>query len=165
MELFACSGPGAGLAIGENVGISLKHAAVMGELVLVSVCVFTIGPRRRVVPIVLICMLVLHPAWWISALRGDCGEDKRDYSRIFTAIGSAALFWQVGRSLWNTASPSVPFAENSLRLQLECLSEQQRDAIRQLARSGRAAEAIQKAEHFLGITLGASPVIVEELQR
>lgn len=100
MGLFACSGPGAPATIGRNIEIGFTQAGVMSGLLAVSLLVFALGPRRRAVPIVLLGLLALHPAWTISTIDGDCGYLKRDASYVFTALGSVALGWQVGRAVW-----------------------------------------------------------------
>jgi hypothetical protein len=91
MTLFACSGPGAGEIIAHNIVTSLVHAAVVGGLLAASLALFTVGPRRRIVPAILFGLFVLHPAWTISAINGDCGFLKRDASWIFTGFGTLAL--------------------------------------------------------------------------
>jgi hypothetical protein len=164
-ELFACSGPGADMAIARNIEIGYSHATVAGGLFLVSLGVFALGPRRWAAPAVLLCLLALHPAWTISARSGDCGHMKRDASWGFTALGSIVLCCQVGHCLWARRHPNAGVPEEYLRVHLDKLSEQQRDAIRQLARSGRTVEAIQQAECILGVTLGSAPGVAKELQR
>lgn len=97
--MFACSGPGAGAAIARSIEIGYTHAGVLAGLLMVSVAVFARGPRRWDVPVVLLVLLLLHPAWTISAISGDCGFFKRDASRVVTGLGCAALCWQVARAV------------------------------------------------------------------
>lgn len=100
MGLFACSGPGAGQAIAENIETGYIHAAIMGGLFLTSLGLFAIRHRwRPVVPAILLGMLLLHPAWTISAISGDCGHTKRLASYVVTVVGSACLLWQLGQTL------------------------------------------------------------------
>jgi hypothetical protein len=154
------------MVIARNIEMAYTHAAVAGGLFMLSLGVFAIGPRRWAVPAVLLCLLALHPAWTISALSGDCGFSKRDASWGFTVLGSIAICWQMGHSLWARwySKPAFP-SEDYLRAVLATLSEQQRDAIRRMARSGRIVEAIQEAECLLGVSLASTPGVAKELQR
>jgi uncharacterized membrane protein len=146
------------MVIARNIEMAYTHAAVAGGLFMLSLGVFAIGSRRRAVPALLLCLLAVHPAWTISALSGDCGYLKRDASWGFTVLGSIAISWQMGRSLWARWYPKSAFSsEEYLRAALAALSEQQRNAIRQMARSGRIVEAIQEAECLLGVSLASTP--------
>src|SRR4051794_11723218 len=100
MELFACSGPGAGALIARNVEISYAHAAIATGLLLVSLALFAIGVRRWAAPAVLLCLLVLHPAWTMAGMEADCGHQQRNVSWLFTCLGTMAICWQVGHWLW-----------------------------------------------------------------
>ena len=100
MELFACSGPGAGATIARNIELGYTNAAVAGGLLLVSLAVAALGTRRWVAPAVLAGLVALHPAWTISAISGDCGFFKRDASLVFTVAGAITLCWQLARGLW-----------------------------------------------------------------
>ena len=108
MGPFACSGPGAPLTIARNIQIGYTQAEVMPGLLAASLLVFALGPRRRVIPVILFGLLALHPAWTISAISGDCGHTKRDASYVFTAIGSIALCWQVARAVWSRVRRRAP---------------------------------------------------------
>ncbi len=96
--MFACSGPGAPYAIGESIRIGQIHAAVLALLLLVS-ATLSLRYGRRTIPIILLAMLALHPAWTISAISGDCGHFKRDASWAFTGGACLALMWQVAFAL------------------------------------------------------------------
>ena len=113
----------------------------------------------------LLCLLALHPAWTVSALTGDCGFQKRSAFWFFTALGTVALGSQVGRFVWTRVHPNVGLSEEWLRANLERLSEQQRDAIRRLASSGRTGEAIHEVERILGISLGSGPSVADREDR
>jgi hypothetical protein len=45
------------------------------------------------------------------------------------------------------------------------LTKEQRDAIRQAVRAGQHAEAIQKTENALGVSIAASSAVLEELKQ
>jgi len=87
MHLFACSGRGAGETIGANIDIGNFNAAIMFGLLAVSATWYFIVRQHGIIAAVLAAMLILHPAWFISARMGDCGFLKRDASLIFTGAG------------------------------------------------------------------------------
>jgi len=94
VELFACSGPGAGEAIAVSILIGYRHAALAAVLLGLGLLLLTLSPKRWLFPAILGALLLLHPAWTVSAIHGDCGIMKRDASRVFTAVSSAALVLQ-----------------------------------------------------------------------
>jgi hypothetical protein len=94
MYLFSCSGPGAGETIARNIATGYTHAAIVGGVFVVSLVLYAIGPRRWIVPAIVLALIMLHPAWTISATRGDCGFLKRDASWVFTVIAALAIFTQ-----------------------------------------------------------------------
>lgn len=80
LEIFACSGPGAGAVIAESIQIGYFHACVAGALFFIALLLTAVRFRCRsvwVAPILLGFLLALHPAWTVSAGRGDCGERLR----------------------------------------------------------------------------------------
>lgn len=111
MMLFACSGPGAGKAIVQSIEIGYTHAAIDGGLFVVSFVLFATGPRRWIVPAILLGLLILHPAWTISAISGDCGFLKRDVSLVFTGIGTLAVLVQGFRWLTAEGKPNPYVSE------------------------------------------------------
>ncbi len=103
--MFACSGPGAGQAIAENIRTAEVHAGVLALLMLISLALAW-RYRTRIVPRILLVMLAIHPAWTISAISGDCGYLKRDASWLCSVIACFALVWQ--GVLTFTTRPSAP---------------------------------------------------------
>lgn len=97
MWLFACSGPGAGAAIARSIEIGYAHAIVTGGLLVLSLGLLALGPRWWPIPALLVSLLVMHLAWTINAISGDCGDFKRDASLVFTCVGGVALCWQTLR--------------------------------------------------------------------
>jgi len=91
VELFACSGPGAGEAIAVSILIGYRHAALAAVLLGLGLLLLALSPKRWLFPAILGALLLLHPAWTVSAIHGDCGFMKRDASRVFTAVSCAAL--------------------------------------------------------------------------
>jgi hypothetical protein len=100
MELLACSGPGAAATIARSIEIGYTHAAVVCTLFLLSLSIAAFGTRRWGVPAVLAVLLLLHPAWTISAIHGDCGYFKRDASWVFTIVGCTLICCQVACRFW-----------------------------------------------------------------
>jgi hypothetical protein len=106
MNIFACSGPGAGETIARNIELGYIHAAVVGGMLVVSWVLFAIDPRRWIVPTIIFGLVALHPAWTISAIHGDCGFLKRDVSWVFTGIATLAILIQGVFALANRRSES-----------------------------------------------------------
>lgn len=92
--VLACSGPGAGALIRENVVIGYFCAAIGG--VMTIALGFDAWRTRRwrfALPVATV-MLLIHPAWTISAVHGDCGFLKRDASYFFTAVYLGLMVYQ-----------------------------------------------------------------------
>lgn len=92
--LLACSGPGAGAAIRQNIVIA-NYCAAIGGVITIAV-VFDAWRTRRwgiALPISVV-MSLMHPAWTISALHGDCGFLKRNLSYFVSAIYFGLLVYQ-----------------------------------------------------------------------
>jgi hypothetical protein len=106
MTLFSCSGPGAPEAIARSIEIGYTHAAIAGGLLVISLALFAIGPRRWIVPAILLGLVAFHPAWTISAISGDCGSLKEIASLVFTGFGALAVFAQGFRWLRTAATPN-----------------------------------------------------------
>jgi hypothetical protein len=101
MELLACSGPGAGAAIEESIAIGYAHAVLVGCLLVVSLSLLAVVPRTWFVPVIIAGLLWIHPAWTISARRGDCGFMKRNASWAVSGIATLAILWQARGSSSN----------------------------------------------------------------
>jgi hypothetical protein len=99
IEILACSGPGAGNVIADNIHTGYIHAGYAGMMLLASIILCFLGPRSLRIPAALLFLLVLHPAWTISAMGGDCGFMKRNASWVFTATGMVVVVWQTGKLL------------------------------------------------------------------
>ena len=105
--MFACSGPGAGEAIAESIRTAEIHAAIVAILLLAALSI-ALRVRARTVPWILVGLLVIHPAWTIDAIRGDCGMIKRAASWVVTGIASAAMLPQIGIALGACRGPPRP---------------------------------------------------------
>lgn len=96
MSLLACSGEHALEVIYVAVWTGFAHARALGFLCIVSG--FLALTQRRFIPaIILLGLLVIHPAWTVSAIHGDCGDAKLGASWLFTGIGIALVGWQLVR--------------------------------------------------------------------
>jgi hypothetical protein len=118
LSLIGCSDPGAGAAIASAIESANIHAAVDAGLLLFSVGVFAIDFRRwwkvtkRVDSLsmsilvfwvehgrwpyftIVALMCLLHPAWTISAIHGDCGAAKIEASLFVTCVSTIIVAWQ-----------------------------------------------------------------------
>lgn len=92
--IFACSGPGAAATIQQSITIGYFCAAIGG--VITAAVGFDAWSTRRwrfTLPVAAV-MLLIHPAWTVSAIHGDCGFFKRDVSYFFTAAYFALMIYQ-----------------------------------------------------------------------
>lgn len=92
--LLACSGPGAGAAIYLNTVYSQLLAAVTGLMLYASMRRWFKTKGRGTYPAVFAFLLLLHPAWTVSAISGDCGHAKFETSVLVTIIGAVCLVAQ-----------------------------------------------------------------------
>jgi hypothetical protein len=97
--VLACSGPEAGVSI--YAAILTGYLSAAGGVVTVLALGIDAWRCRRVrVPLQLACLLILiHPAWTISAIQGDCGGQKKVASWICTVafVGLAAIQYLISR--------------------------------------------------------------------
>jgi hypothetical protein len=95
-ELLACSGPGAMTTIRNSQLIGLTLGGTSLAIVAVASIFLHLRLAGRGIPWI-VAPLVLHPAWWMSAVRGDCGYGLRTWSFVATtwiAIAVAlAILW------------------------------------------------------------------------
>jgi len=106
LDLFACSGPGAGAFIAESIAIGYFHANVAGVLFLVALLFAVARFHYRLTwlaPILIGFVLAVHPAWTVSAIHGDCGFRLRaaafNTSVVCGGILSIQMFIVVGQLL------------------------------------------------------------------
>jgi len=92
------SGPGAAATIQQSITIGYFCAAVGGVITLALAYVaWRTRDSRFTLPVAAV-MLLLHPAWTVSAIHGDCGFFKRDVSYFFTAVYFALIIYQYALS-------------------------------------------------------------------
>jgi len=94
MWLLACSGPGAAAIIIGNITFSRCLALIVGLLAIVSLVMWALFSHRARYPIICVLLLPLHPAWTMSASRGDCGEVMVLGSMLSMVIASIAVITQ-----------------------------------------------------------------------
>jgi hypothetical protein len=107
MILFACSGPNAPAFIARSIEIGYLHALAISSLLVASLLLSLIVTGRWLPSIALSVLLILHPAWTVSAVHGDCGYFKRDASLAVTILGCCLVALQCGlviRSHLNSSS-------------------------------------------------------------
>ncbi|GEP40741.1 hypothetical protein BGE01nite_00320 [Brevifollis gellanilyticus] len=81
-------------AIQQSITIGYFCAAFGGVATLALAYAFVRTRRVRfTLPVAGLLMLV-HPAWTVSATRGDCGFFKREVSYILTAVFIGLLIYQ-----------------------------------------------------------------------
>lgn len=95
MLILACSGEGALEAIYVSVALAFSHAKAMGVLCVLSGCLAVLY-QRWLLPTVLGGLLFIHPAWTVSAFRGDCGESTVISSWLFTIASLLVIGLQLG---------------------------------------------------------------------
>lgn len=98
--LVACSGPGAGQTIHNNIVYAQYQFLVVAMLALASI-LFWLGTRRqRGLMLTEIVLMIIHPAWTISALHGDCGYLKAYVATGFTVLAATCFALQVALWQW-----------------------------------------------------------------
>jgi hypothetical protein len=92
--ILACSGPGAGQAIARSIAIGHFSAAAVAFM---TIWLFRLseGTGRYWPAYWSALLLTLHPAWTISAIRGDCGMTKVAVSVIVFLLISGFLTLQI----------------------------------------------------------------------
>jgi hypothetical protein len=108
--MLACSGPGAGAIIGRNIDIGNMNAAVAGAILLASVSAFAVTRSCWGFPTAILILFLLHPAWTVSAIHGDCGELLRDASYVVTGLVVLIMGAHMAFTVWVLVRRSRPDA-------------------------------------------------------
>jgi len=90
--MLACSGPGAMAAIRQAVIIGYFCAATGGVITLALAYDSTRRGHSRFTLPIAATMLLIHPAWTVSAVHGDCGSLKIQTSIVFTIVYLGLMF-------------------------------------------------------------------------
>jgi hypothetical protein len=101
-ELLACSGPGAAKTIRNSILIGWSLGGLSVAMVVGAGTLLRRRSLGRRMPWIVV-PLVLHPAWWTSVTRGDCGYALRSGSAFGTfwiavAVGLAIYWPSIGLS-------------------------------------------------------------------
>ena len=69
--------------------------AAIGGVVTIALAYDLVRTRwmRCILPVAAL-LLLIHPAWTVSASMGDCGYTKREFSCVFTTIYFGLLIYQ-----------------------------------------------------------------------
>jgi hypothetical protein len=92
-SLIACSGPNAGRIIAENSTYAMLQSFAVFALACTAYWLYSQFACARWPVIVIAILFAIHPAWTISATKGDCGDTKATAATVFTgvAIGLTAI--------------------------------------------------------------------------
>lgn len=90
-------------AIAFNTAYAFAHAGVVALLALVALSMWAAHIRCRFYPGLCGFLLLLHPAWTISALNGDCGHLKAAAAEWFGWIATLAVVGQLVHTAYRAA--------------------------------------------------------------
>jgi hypothetical protein len=109
IKLVACSGPGAHRAIAEAVAFGYWSALGVGLLLVPTVARYLLRRQLRAAGVHL-SLIALHPAWCVSASRGDCGGLKTQLSVVFLVMtfGLWLSSPAISRALLQRGRPNTP---------------------------------------------------------
>jgi hypothetical protein len=107
MTFLACSGPHALEVIAVSIAMGYAHARAVGVFCAISIGLAAMQ-KRWLPPTVLASLLLVHPAWFISAGHGDCGTLLLQASWLVTLIGIAVLCWQLIRAVGDRLPKVAP---------------------------------------------------------
>jgi hypothetical protein len=99
--LWACSGPGAGAAIAWIIRFANWNAIGAAAALEIVLAIHFLILRRPVYPIACGALFVLHPAWTISARKGDCGILLANAAGLVSFIVGGLLLVQIGHAVAN----------------------------------------------------------------
>jgi len=92
--MLACKGPWAALSIEQSTIVGYYCAAAAGVITLALLRESLRGYQVGRKPAIACCLLLLHPAWTISAEIGDCGAFRLETSVLVTFVYIALLIYQ-----------------------------------------------------------------------
>ena len=95
MWLVACSGAGAAATIGRNIAFAQQQAAVVATITAVSLLLWVPFNRRIRYPAACLLLLSFHPAWSMSATKGDCGYSMASSAMWASLLAVVALILQI----------------------------------------------------------------------
>ena len=89
--LLACSGPRAGEIIAANTNYALFNFFAVTALAFTALWLNSQFGLLRWPMLALFGLLAIHPAWTISATKGDCGYSKATGATVLTCLAIAIL--------------------------------------------------------------------------
>jgi hypothetical protein len=95
MWILACSGPGAAATIGRNIAFAEQQAIVVGGITALSLLLWLPFNLRIRYPAFCLLLLSFHPAWSMSATKGDCGDGMASNALWASLLALAALIMQI----------------------------------------------------------------------
>ena len=98
--VLACSGPGA-FKVMADVDLYANRCALGVEAMLVMTCYLLLrGGRPRLAGVHLFFLLVLNPAWTVSAWKGDCGDFKATAATVVLVSTALTLPEAAVLAIW-----------------------------------------------------------------
>jgi hypothetical protein len=97
---IACSGPGAMRVIQENILYAREQALLVGALAVLSGGFWLLCRRIKALPILVTSLLLVHPAWTVSAVKGDCGFSKASIATSYTILALISVASQMVIWIW-----------------------------------------------------------------
>ncbi len=94
LELLACSGPGAMAEIAGNIAFGRILGLIAGVLAFTSFRLWCAERRRHPLPILCAVLFIFHPAWTMSATKGDCGYGLVDSAIFHNAVAAGIVCFQ-----------------------------------------------------------------------
>ena len=99
--LWACSGPEAWRVIAQANEFAHTRAGIATAILAVSTVIWMFARHRlRAYPALCVLAVAVHPAWSVSALRGDCGLWKMEAASGVTYGAAGILFVQALHTAW-----------------------------------------------------------------
>jgi len=105
--VLSCSGPNTLLHIADRIAYSHEQAIILALIAIFSVVMWVILRMWKLLPISIIAMLLIHPYWSISALKGDCGRFKESASTFITYYAITCVVIQLVAWLWPSRSHKI----------------------------------------------------------
>lgn len=81
--------------IQDSIVIGYFCAAVGGVITLAMIYDHIRMRQWTFLPLICGLLLLIHPAWTVSAVHGDCGYSKRHASNLFSVIYVGLLMYQI----------------------------------------------------------------------
>jgi len=94
-SVLGCTAIAGGDPIGNSNRTAWTFGFISGLLVLTTIGLYFLRNRKgRLVTVLSSVLLLIHPAWTVSAWGGDCGNAKVNYSEWFTGFLALLTIYQ-----------------------------------------------------------------------